>query len=252
MKIREVYEFINEFAPYEMQLGFDNSGLNIGSQSGEFHKIGVCLDLTDAVADYAISHGIDLIISHHPVIWSRLKNIDENTVVYKLISNGISAMSAHTNLDCAKDGVCEQLCKALGVRITENAYLNEFGDVPIARLGTLENPMNPDEFAKYLKLRLNAPDVRYNADKSVMKIGVFNGAGVDLIPFALAHGADTVVTSDVKHHDWISAHESGINLYDAGHFCTEYIAIQPLCDRINERFGQICEAIEQTAPYKAV
>lgn len=252
MKIREIYDYINEIAPYEMQLGFDNSGLNIGSADSEVNKIGVCIDLTNSAVDFAIEQGIDLIISHHPVIWNGLKNIDEKSVVYRLIRNGISALSAHTNYDCAKNGVCEQLCRALDIKITENAYLDDFGDVPIARLATLENPMNPDEFAAYLKQRLNAPDVRYNADRRVMKIGVFNGAGTDLIPFALSHGADTVITSDVKHHEWIAAQDMGINLYDAGHFCTEYAAVLPLCERINERFGDICVSIPQTAPYKAV
>lgn len=252
MKIRDVYDFINEIAPYDMQLGFDNSGLNIGSMNGDFSKVGVCLDLDGSAADYALTHGMDLIICHHPVIWNGLKNIGAESVVYKLINGGVSVISAHTNLDCANDGVCEQLCRALGVSITENAYLDDFGGTPIARLGVLENAVKPDEFARFLKERLNAPDVRYNAIGCVKKIGVFNGAGVDLIPFALAHGADTVVTADVKHHDWISAHEAGINLFDAGHFCTEYIAMPPLCDMINARFGQICSLIPQTAPYEAV
>ena len=253
MTVRDIYGYINSIAPYDMQLGFDNSGLNVGGIDCDVRKIGICLDLTAEAVDFAHSNDIDLIISHHPVIWSGLKSVRSDDVVYSLIKYGIAALSAHTNLDAANGGVCDTLCTALGINTLENAYLDEYPDVPIARLGVIDGEMNADDFAVFLKEKLAAPDVRYHScGLPVRKIGVFNGAGADLIPFAKAHGADSVVTGDVKHHEWLDAAKLGINLFDAGHFCTENLIVSKLCGLINEKFGDIAQIIPQTAPYKAV
>lgn len=253
MIIREIYEYINSIAPYNTQLGFDNSGLNVGGMNDTVHKIGVCLDLDEQAVGFAKNNGIDLIISHHPVIWGGLKNIGSDGIVYMLIRHGIAALSAHTNLDTASGGVCETLCDKLGFHSLENAYLDEFPDTPIARMGVIGNDMTADDFAAFLKETLSAPDVRYHScGKAVHKIGVFNGAGADLIPFAAAHGADSVVTGDVKHHEWLDVARLGINLFDAGHFCTENMIVSKLCGLINDKFGDIAQIIPQTSPYKSI
>lgn len=253
MIIREIYDYIDSLSPYDTQLGFDNSGLNVGGMDDAVHKIGVCLDLTEQAVDFAKANGIDLIISHHPIIWGGLKSIGSDDAVYMLISNGIAALSAHTNLDSANGGVCETLCDVLGLNTLENAYLDEFPDIPIARMGVIGDDMTADDFAAYLKEKLSAPDIRYcSCGKAVHKIGVFNGAGTDLIPFAAAHGADSVVTGDVKHHEWLNAAKMGINLFDSGHFCTENPIISKLCRLINNKFGDIAQIIPQTSPYKSI
>ena len=253
MIIREIYDYINGIAPYDTQLNFDNSGLNVGGMDDTVHKIGVCLDITAEAVGYAIDNGIDLIISHHPVIWGGLKGIRSDDIAYILIQNGIGAMSAHTNLDAAIGGVCETLCDVLGLHTLHNAYLDEYPTVPIARMGVIDNDMSAHDFAAFLKTKLSSPDIRYHScGKAVHKIGVFNGAGADLIPFAAAHGADSVVTGDVKHHEWLNAAKMGINLFDAGHFCTENVIVPKLCEMINEKFGGIAQIIPQSAPYKSI
>lgn len=253
MTVREIYDYINSAAPYDTQLSFDNSGLNVGGMDDCVNKIGICLDITDGAVDFAVQNGIDLIISHHPVIWDGLKSIRPDDTVYKLIERGIAALSAHTNYDAARGGVCDTLCETLGIHITENAYLDEYPNVPIARLGVIDNEITADDFAKYLKAKLCSPDIRYNScGRAVHKIGVFNGAGSDLIEFASSHGADSVITGDVKHHEWLSAASLSINLFDAGHFCTENIIVPKLCEMINKQFGDIAVIIPQSAPYKAV
>lgn len=250
MKIRDIYEFINTFAPYESQLSFDNSGVNVG-MSREIHKIGVCLDITDDAVEYAAVHGIDLIISHHPVIFAPMKSVDEGDVVYKLIKRDIAAMSAHTNLDAAPGGVCETLCGVLGLKIVDNAYFDDAPGAPLARI--CEYDGDAAALAAMLKARLNAPDVRYaDAGKIIKKVWVANGAGADIIENAALGGCDGVVTSDVKHHQWLLARHLGISLFDAGHYCTEAVICLPLVNMINNKFGALCEVIPQTAPYKAI
>lgn len=252
MTVSEVYDFINSFAPFDSQLGFDNAGVMIGSMDTAVRGIGVCLDVTDSAVQFAMQNQIDLIVSHHPLIWDKLAHISANSTVYRLIQSGISVISAHTNLDAASGGVCEALCEALGVGELEKVFLPEFPDTPIARVGTLQKSVAADAFAKSLKSRLGAPDIRYVAERDVYKIGVFNGAGSDLIPIAAAMGCDSVVTSDIKHHEWLRAKALGMNLFDAGHFSTERVIVPVLTARLNSRFGDIAQAIPESAPYLAV
>ena len=252
MTVKDIYTFLDDIAPFEMQVSYDNSSIIIGSKESDVSKIGVCLDITHDVADYCIDNKIDLIICHHPLIFSAIKKISALDVTYKLIKNGISVIAAHTNLDCAKNGVCESLCKALNIKITDNAFADDFPNIPLGRIGELDEKLSADDFAKFIKQRLNAPDIRYSAFTDVKKIGVFNGSGADMIDFAIKCGADSVITSEVKHHQWIFANENKINVFDAGHFSTEYVITDVLTSAINEKFGNIAQNIEQTAPYKAI
>ncbi|MBR3844300.1 MAG: Nif3-like dinuclear metal center hexameric protein, partial [Clostridia bacterium] len=93
MTVQDVFNIINEIAPFDTQMGFDNAGLLIGSAHKEIHKIGVVLDVTADAVLYAQEQGIDLIISHHPVIFSGLKSINENSPVYLAIQHGIGVIS---------------------------------------------------------------------------------------------------------------------------------------------------------------
>ena len=112
--VKTVFETLNQWAPFDTQMGFDNAGILIGSGHKEVTKIGVVLDVTSQAVDYAIAHHIDLIISHHPVIFSGFTQLDYNDVVYKLVKNDISVISAHTNFDKYRYGTCyamaEKLC----------------------------------------------------------------------------------------------------------------------------------------------
>lgn len=252
MKLKEIYDYINSLCPFDTQLSFDNAGLLVGDFDKEIHKIGVCLDVTKQTMMSAVEQNIDLIISHHPVIWNDLKQISSDDVVYDLVKNDIAVISAHTNLDAAKNGVCETLCDVLDVHDLENAYLDEFPNSPIGRLGTIDSEMSPDDFAKFLKQRLNSPDVRFCGNNTVRKVGIFNGAGSDLIPYAISHGADSVVTSEVKHHEWLYATAKGINIFDVGHYFSENVIVSALADIINEKFDLEAVIIPQNDPYTAI
>lgn len=252
MKIKEIFDYINEFAPFCSALSFDNCGLIIGDMNKCVEKIGVCLDITDEAVDFAKQNGIGLIICHHPVIFNPLKSVLSDSVTYKLIENGISVIAAHTNLDMAKNGVCETLCDKIDAKILKEAYLPEFPNSPLGRIAELENEFSPIDFAKFIKENLNCPDVRFCGDNKVKKIGIFNGAGADLIPFAVENGADSVLTSEVKQHEWIWAKHHNINVFDAGHFCTENVIVEKLTQMINYKFGSIAVKIEQSCPYFAI
>ena len=109
VKIGDIYAYIDTLAPYSTAEERDNTGLSVGSMENDITKAGFALDLTSDIVSQAVKDGCDLIITHHPLIFEPLKNVDADTCVYKLIENGIAHISAHTNFDIAPNGVNEQL-----------------------------------------------------------------------------------------------------------------------------------------------
>ena len=120
---KQVYDYLDSVMPFDNQDGWDNSGLLINSAKGT-DKILCCLDVTDKAVDTAIEKGCGIIVSHHPVIFSGIKKLDGSSVLYKLIKNEISVISAHTNFDKYQLGTSYklmQLCDVEGVA-QQNEY----------------------------------------------------------------------------------------------------------------------------------
>ena len=119
MQIRDVAKVFEQFAPLQLQESYDNAGLSIGNPLNEVIGIIICLDITEPVIDEAISRNCNLIISHHPLIFSGLKTITgKNYVercVIKAIQNNIAIYSAHTNADSIFEGVNRKICNKLGL-----------------------------------------------------------------------------------------------------------------------------------------
>ena len=121
--VKEIYQYLDTKAPFYSQLGFDNAGFLVGRGDKQVQRILVALDITEAVANEAAELGLDLVVSHHPVIWDGAKSVTDETILGRkllaLISNDIAAVCAHTNLDAAAGGVNDSLAAALGLEDTK-------------------------------------------------------------------------------------------------------------------------------------
>ena len=119
MKIKEIVSALERFAPLPLQDGFDNAGLQIGLTDAEATGALLCLDVTEAVLDEAITLGCNLVISHHPLIFKGYKSITGKDYVerciLKAIRNDIAVYSAHTNLDNAPGGVNFKIAEKMGL-----------------------------------------------------------------------------------------------------------------------------------------
>lgn len=115
MKIADFYNIIDGFAPFSHAYEWDNCGLLLGDKNTEVTRALLALDITSGVITHAEQTGANLIITHHPVIFSPLKSISAQSLVYRLIRAGISVISAHTNLDIAKHGVNDCLAEAINL-----------------------------------------------------------------------------------------------------------------------------------------
>lgn len=244
--VNDVFRFLDEKAPFDSQLGFDNSGFLVGRGDKRVAHILVALDITQEVVDEAIRLGADLIVSHHPVIWEAPKSVTDETLLGRkllaLIQHDIAAICAHTNLDAAIDGVNDALAAALGLEGTEllKVYGHYADGTPfgIERIGTLPGEAGSlTDFAAEVKKKLGSGGVRYvDAGRPVHRVAVGGGSCSGSIRDVLAAGCDTFVTADVKYDGFLDAKALGLNLIDAGHFPTENVVCPVLISWLKQRF----------------
>lgn len=218
LTVQQVYDFINERAPFETQVAYDNSGLLVGHPSNEVTGIHFALDVTNNVIDEAIAHGANLIVTHHPMMFSPIKRLVETDyqarLLCRLIREGISLISAHTNLDQAAGGVNDVLAQCIG--------LTDIQGEGFVRVGTLPSPMTAGELAASISAALgDVVRVMGDASAQVEKVGMCSGAGADEWPSAAAMGAQAFLTGEAKHHIALEAADRGVVLLEAGHHATE-------------------------------
>ena len=248
-KVKDVYRYLDEKAPFYSQLGFDNSGFLVGRGDQEVKRILVALDITEQVIDEAEQLQADLIVSHHPVIWNAPKSVTDETVLGRkllaLIANNISAVCAHTNLDAAKGGVNDCLASALGLQETQ--LLRKYGSYNdgtpfgIEQFGVLPGePLSLIDFAAVVKEKLCSNGVRYvDSGRPVHKVAIGGGSCSGSIYDVAAAGCDTFVTADVKYDGFLDANALGLNLIDAGHYPTENLVCPVLVDWLKTGFPQV-------------
>lgn len=246
---RDIADLIENSAPVHIAEDWDNVGLLLGSYGQEIKRILICLDVTSEVVREACENKIDMIISHHPLIFKGIKRINEQDfkgrIIHNLIKNNISVYSAHTNLDAAKGGVNEQLAKVIGLSDIKN--LKELNiemsgaECGLGRVGFLEKPQELHEFIENIKnkLGINTVKVVGSAKGKLQKVGVFCGSFDEDYSGIFREKIDVLVTSDIKYHTAVDMIEMGLCAIDAGHFNTERIFAPAIEKMIKDNFPMI-------------
>ncbi len=227
----QILNYINEIAPFDTAMSFDNVGLLIGSEDQTSEKVLLALDITSEVIDEAAAEGVKIIISHHPIIFNPLKVIEKDSIAYLAVKNDITVISAHTNLDIANVGVNNTLAESVGVASESGT------DSECLLLGELEEEINSDEFADKIKSALSCRGLRYSRrNGTIKKVGISCGAGGSNIFAAASAGAEAFVTGEIKHHEILFANERNIAVFDIGHFRSEDIIIPKLALILGKEF----------------
>ena len=248
--VKDILDFLDDKAPLDTQLDFDNAGFLCGDAAAEVTRVLVALDITDGVVAEAADFGAELIVSHHPVCFTPMKSVTTDDLTGRkfaaMLKGGISAICMHTNLDAAPGGVNDALCAALGA---ENLGLLAPEHDTMSRLCRFAEPMEYADFLAHVKSALGANGLRCaGPEKRVQLFGVCGGAGADFIPDAAARGCDAYIAADVKHRKFLWAGELGIALVDAGHFPTENVVVPVLAGWLRERFPAL--EVKIAASYK--
>ncbi len=234
IQVKDVAGYLEERVPSALKMDFDNVGLLCGFPDREVTRVLVALDATGEVIDEAGEWGAELIVTHHPLIFHPLRRVlvtDEvGGHVASLLQKGISVISLHTNLDIVDGGVNDALSAAIGAAVREK--------LPCGRVAELPGEEGMDAFLARVRKALGTEGLRYyDAGRKVRRIVLCGGAGSDLVGEARALGADTLLTGEVKYDQWLTGREMGVNLVDAGHFCTENVVTPVLAEMVREGFG---------------
>lgn len=246
---QDVYHFMDQIAPFSTQMSFDNAGFLVGDSNAPVRSLLVSLDITDAVIQEAIHKKCQLIITHHPVIFTPLKAVTTQTTtgrhVIKLLQHNIGVLSAHTNLDAVMGGVNCHLAQKL--QLQNITLLQQDGVDPqgnpygIGRIGTPHaSALSGTDYAQFVKTALQSHSVRVvDGGKPVARIAVGGGSCGSMLAHVAESGCDTFVTGDVKYDVFLEAKERGITLIDGGHFPTEQVICQPLVEQLSQQFPDL-------------
>lgn len=262
VKIYQVVDALEHYAPLPLQEGYDNAGLQVGlTEAVEVSGALLCLDVTEDVVDEAIRKGCNLIVSHHPLIFRKLARIsDENYVqrtVRKAIKNDITIVSMHTNMDAAKGGVNFKIAEKLGLRNLRffggekeidgvkggEGVIGEITD----ETDTLHaDGIAADDLVLMLRERFHAECVQCNQllRRPIRKVALCGGAGSFLLDAAIAAGADAFITGEMHYHEFFG-HEQKIQICVIGHYQSEQFTSEIFRSIITEKCpGVKCEISE--------
>lgn len=252
--VGEILDFVEALAPDSMKMDWDNVGLLLGSRAKPVTRILVALDPFEDVAQEAADWGAELIVTHHPLFFRPARNLTDESGVGRtallLAANGISAINAHTNLDCAPGGVNDVLAATLGLKDVETIppfFRDDQGrQWGLLRRGRVEEqPLS--QFLETVKSSLNAEGLRYvDGGKPVRVVAVGGGHCSDELMSAFEAGCDTFVTADIKYNEFWDAQALGMNLIDAGHFATENPVVAVLAEKIAAAFPEVQVKISET------
>ena len=248
--VQNIHDYIKTLAPEYMAYEWDHIGLLCGRSDREVSKILVALDPFGPVCKEAKELGCQLIVTHHPILW-KIETVNDSTLTGRdmiyLIENGISAINAHTNLDCAPGGVND--CLAARIGLTQVEVIDPMGrdeqgrDYGLLR-GGLIPATEPEALVSHVKTALGCEGLRYVSSKRpITKVAVGGGSCGDSLYRIRELGYDALVTADCKYNQFADAAEYGITLIDAGHFQTENPVCAYLAEKLREAFPHI-EVIE--------
>ena len=242
--VADILQFVESLAPRELKMEWDNVGLLCGGKDRQVTKILVALDPFEHVCKEAADWGAELLVTHHPLIFVAPKSITDDTSVGRAIqilcARGISAINAHTNLDCAEGGVNDVLAKTLELK-----DVAVVGGENLLRAGLYDADL--PAFLTHVKEKLGCKGLRYvDGGKPVHKVAVGGGSCAGGMLDAVDAGCDTLVTADVKYNQFWDAKELGLNLIDAGHFQTENPVVAVLAEKIAAAFPEIAVKISET------
>jgi len=227
MLCKDIISKIESVYPKNAAMEWDNVGLLVGRSDKEVKQIYVALDVTDEVIAEAIEKKADLLVAHHPLIFSPLNRISDSDFIgrriLKLIQNDISCYAMHTNYDILRMG---QLAgEILGLENIES-----FEENGIGKAGELSYAMTVTELCKLIKEKFSLESVKIYGDTNtvVKKIAISPGSGKHMSDIAIEKKLDALVTAEIDHHEGIDSVAQGTVIIDAGHYGLEHIFIRDM------------------------
>ena len=232
MLLKEIISIIHQHYPPQLASDWDNSGLILGNPDWNIQKVLLALDVTDQTMEEAIQNQVDCIITHHPFLMNVIKRVTTDTfyghVILKASEHKIALFSSHTNMDVAPNGINQKLSELFLLKNSISIEPHPLNDkAGLGQIGSIEET-TLSELCQKTKEILKTPFIRFCGDpqQKINKVAIGSGSCSDLIPEAIALGADVIITSDLKYHTCLDFSGKDFSIIDAGHFPTEIIAVE--------------------------
>ena len=253
--VRNVFDHLNKLADIKLAEKWDNVGLMLGNFNSEVKKVLICLDVTTKVVNEAILNNVDLIVSHHPLIFKPLKSLNftvdfKSNIIKNLIKNDISVISFHTNLDSATFGLNDFLAKKLDLKNINILFEHEiYKDAGLGRIGELSEEFTQEKFIVYMKEKFNLRTVSavLGNNDNIKTVALLGGSGADFI-YTLPE-VDAYLTGDIGYHAALDAMEMEKNIIDVGHF-TEHLVKDLLLEYVGELSIDVEKSKVEESPFK--
>ena len=225
MKCSEIFEYLKRLYPLELAMDWDNSGLLLGRSDKEVRNVLVVLDITNEVLDYAGAKSIDLIVSHHPIIFSAIKRVTDDT----LLGNYILKILRN---DIAIGGMADICSERLGLSNTcvfEITNICDGEELGVGKIGDLKKDISLDELIELVKAKFNLKHVsvfgRENINSKIRRVAISPGSGKGMYKYAIKR-ADVLITGDITHHEGLDAANDGVCIIDATHYGLEHLFVE--------------------------
>ena len=232
MKCYEIMERLEELSPTIYAEDWDNVGLLVGRREKDVRKIYIALDATDEVIEEAVKLQTDMLITHHPLIFSAMKKIQSDDYIgrriLRLARHDIACYAMHTNFDIM--GMADAAADEMELRhrqVLSTTYEDDIAKEGFGRFGKLPQIMTLRECAEYVKKKFGIASVKVFGDlETVLETAAISpGSGKSMIQPALEAGVDVLITGDIDHHEGIDSTARGLQIIDAGHYGLEQIFV---------------------------
>lgn len=257
LKCQDIIKLLENQSPAEYALEWDNVGLLVGRRDKEVKKILIAVDATKDICQTAIDNKFDMIITHHPMFLSKLKKVNDDTVlgdkIISLIEAQICCYAMHTNFD-TKGGMAKEAAAMLG--LMDSQVLEEtFNSEGIGQIGLLDINMTLEELACKVKDVFGLKNVMIygNKDATVSKVAICPGSGKSVVDIAIDKKADCLITGDIGHHTGLDAVEMGLFIIDASHYGVEKIFMNYICEYLKEACPSLeIDVLDVGVPFEVI
>ncbi|MEW4529712.1 Nif3-like dinuclear metal center hexameric protein [Maioricimonas sp. JC845] len=253
MTIHDVVTWLEGFAPLELAEDWDNVGLLLGDTRRPAKRIMTCLTLTLDVAEEAIREQVDLVVSHHPILFRPVQRLTfataEGELVQRLIAAGISVYSPHTAFDSAADGINAGLSRLFGLadvqplRPAAGTDSSESGTETLGsgRFGRLPEATDLAGFLELVKEKLGVSHLQFVGDpgRRIEQVAVACGSAAEFLRDAARLGCDVLLTGEARFHACLEARDLEIAMVLPGHYASERPAVEELAGRIGQQFNNL-------------
>ena len=233
MKVKDLLNHIDTFAPFALSEEWDNSGLQVGSYEAEVNHVGICLDAVPEAVIEASEKGCEVLLTHHPLIFRAVKKINVDLELGKTLQEAltrkINIISAHTNWDKADDGVNMTLANLLG--LFDIKPIDDFG-----LIGKFESKLETEKFLEHVKNSWKLSRLDFYSEEmpsKISRVALCGGSGAEFWKAAKLHRADIYLTADMKYHELVDATRAGLSIGVCDHGEMERASLSKLSEKIS-------------------